>query len=353
MNKIIILLAVLFASCSSGNKPNYEKLDLSGAVDLPYEFIGDTLLTGWGELSFVGDKLVFESEINDKHYHVIDSMGTVLASFGTIGRGPNEFLDSGVRNCSVIPNSNMLSIYSNMLKRMFTYDIDSIIAGGLVPAKVRDSVSLKGVFYGISRAYHASSGNYLYDGTTPPIAPELAPNRFAIVDEKGDMIDTYNGFPYHEDYNTIKQIMFGGFRSISPSGDYMASYGRSGQMLEILNIGDSISVREIKYISEPTLVIEGFKLNNNNENSHVGFCSLYASDDYIFTLYSETLYKDFAHGINPKIVIFDTYGNQKAVFNTHPNATRLIYNEKDGYIYVLVEDIGDGCMMMRHKMPKL
>ncbi len=337
MKSIITILVII--SCSIAYAHDNKKLELSKAKELPYEVLSESLFYGGATITFVNGKLIARAGINSKFFHIYNNNGKLLTSFLNYGRGPGEMLQPTTIGAGA--SLDEIFVYDSFTKTVFLYNMDEILAGKLLPKDTKRGIELREVFYGVNGVYSLGKNLYLYDGTTPPKAPELKPNRFALVDDSGKALNTYSTYPTSDDNSAMKLSLDRGTSSlsISPNKKFFANTGVQAAVLEVFTIEDKKII-----LSGSNVLIAPKRKGKNLSSPKAELYSVSAGDKYIFALYCDYVSsKEYIIAFNTKAEIIDIFKAPSEIMN-------MAYNQKDGYLYMLLEEDDEGTALIRQKI---
>jgi len=344
MKRIILflLLAVVFVaaalSCKNSSDPVYRPLSFKEQVDVDIVKISDSQF--WGgvvKLCKIGNYLVavtYQEDITGVTWlHVFDTAGRKIADYVPYGRGPNELM--AVWSMQEI--GHVLKLYDKTLNKEIQVDFS---ASDKVPAISETSIPprkwmMNLFFVGGNRLIYSVPGLSAKDERLP---------RLLLESPDGEILSECFDSPFeHEDpIIRFRLDSMGAFQSLSPdAGKFAIAYSGAG-VLELYSIGKSIKRESLNYFSPHDLKVLNGKVVQSGDRKR-SFCSLYASDKYVFASYDGSVYdrKD-KRLLFKNIAVFDWKGRALKLLKTSYRIEAVCYSEEEHILYTVnIDESGD------------
>lgn len=171
-------------------------------------------------------------------------------------------------------------------------------------------------------------------------------SRIEILDEEGELISSYDDYPYFKEdeqrwiaYNEAKV-------SVSPDKDKMVIATPWGAIMELFDLsGGSISLNAVRYMLPPEFDSSGNLYMNIGEDMMDCFADVYAADDKVYGAFGgdERLESYFRlpverrGGLYRNVVIFSWNGDGLEKIRTDCQIERLCV-DKEGTVYAVLCD---------------
>ena len=345
MKKIISALCLLLLfGCK--NNPVHEfsftPPVFNDTVKLTRHIINDTLITSdiEGLLSYKNYFILVTTTKDDKKLSILDKKtGAFIKSFVNIGRGPGEVSNS----CSISINQSTGDIILNDGNRrnILKYNIDSVLAGN---SDYYEPISLL-QFEKTLKGIRPCQGGFLLNTGKSALYHD-AP-RFALVDNSGNIITTYNAYPKLKGDKTLNDTSsmihenIGGSSRLSPDGTQLLSITTLGVILETFEISKNrISPIAIQGFYEPEyniVEVDGFHFPQPNEKTTMHIGRIYAGNKYIYLQLYDPNRPLFSNTDKPQIYnqigVFDWKGKSVKLLKTDCDISRFYVDEDNSKIY--------------------
>ena len=294
----VFLLAL--TACGTQSKQELDAVLAHQTVEIKNDYLGKV-----GPLVATADKLYGVDFLLDTCFYCIDPTENTLQRFGTKGQGANEFLYPGSLQ---YVDENTIGIYDGRLRKYTEIDCQSGF-----------NLSMRSPNLGERFSFYAKK---LPDGQYIGIGP-YDDGMFTLFNSSGVAQKCFYEYPYHDvDEKTIKNVLramaYQGTFVSNPSKDKLAFSVSNGEILHFYQWKDDnlqiIRKIENRYPNyKPDEIGGGFSAIMSKENVY-GYISLYATDQYVYALYSgETAKSCLENNKEPdgdQLIIFNWKGEK-------------------------------------------
>lgn len=260
--------------------------------------------------------------------------GDLLGEYASRGFGPNEFIHLG--NISVI--GNKVSLWDTGKSSISSASIEDKNLSDYHHTKIQSDTVLSAAFQVIP----ISSNKFIAAGI-------VKQNRFALLNEKGEVIKTFGQYPQgHDIRNTDSEngFIYQGKIIFNDKEDVLVS---------ACGMGEIISFYKVTERNEPFLIKEyAFehpiyqKTNESNQpvafksDNKMGFIDVKMSSEYCICLYSgEKRTNPYEYG-GDKILLFDWDGNPIKMYSLKNTYTNIAIDQTNNRIILLGTDTNTG-----------
>lgn len=243
----------------------------------------------------------------DKNYSFLNkNNGKIINEWGTVGKGPNEFLTFGTQNCIV---DSTLFFMDNMSHKIVSVSINDIINKRDSIQIVKENIPYSDSFFPLSLCVMKDC--YAFMGC-------YTKTRFGLTNRKMKIIN-HSVFDYPFSTKNIQEMergrIFQGMTFANPDGNKMAIITFASDVLEIYDFYQEMpelaNINKFQYF--PQTKDFGGARYIDSKKSIAGFFDITATNDYIYILSSESTYKDFLtidDHMSNNIGCFDWNGNK-------------------------------------------
>lgn len=320
---ILITILVTLSACSkitdsiSYSAPNFPNSSIANV-----RILNDQILLNRPWNMWIIDSVVILNTQNVDNMRQFQCFsvnnGTLINSFGYIGRGDNELVD--YNRCSINPNEKKLCAIDKTGKKL---EVDlQTISDGVQPIMKVSKMA------GMPSALHLCQlkDKILFMGHINP--------RLAITNLSGtDTLSSYNDFPHitTEIDNDTSAKAYYYFQSSSYALNHNRSKlchtTRNGMILEIFEINhmNNITLKKTRYFY-PTKMKNMIKAADDCVK---GFIQTRATDKYIYALYDDTERKE--QGTFPKLGVFNWNGEEIWQYQLDAKVLDFAIAEDDSY----------------------
>ena len=339
---LFLLLAVVLAAATIGCKNSsdivYRPLFFDEQVDVDVVKISDSQFWG-GVVKFckVDNYLVavtYQEDIKGVTWlHVFDTSGRKIADYIPYGRGPNELV--AVRGIQVV--GHVLKLYDLTLNKEIQVDFsasDGVLS--VSEASIPPRKWMMNLFSVGNNKLIYSAPSHLVESNRPP--------RLLLESPNGVVLSECFDSPFESEDPIIRFRLdsMGAFQSLSPDGSKFAIAYSGAGVLELYSVGKSIKRESLDYFSPHDLKMLNGKVVQSGERRR-SFCSLYASDKYVFASYDGSVYDENKKGLLFKnIAVFDWKGHALKLLKTLYRIEAICYSEDDHILYTVnIDESGD------------
>lgn len=302
------------------------------SVYVKTEVLNDTIYTKLiANIYSYKDYIILFASIDDHLFHFLDkNTGTIVKSFGSIGRGPQEILP--IFQGNVNEEQGVLTSYQQATKEIYVFHLDSVLQN---KKHIIDKISLQKykdmTFYGSRKC----QDGFLLSGGKCIAFPGGA--RFSRFSDQGELIDTYDEYPINSrpasdsinklwDWSNLR-----GASVISPDGKRLAAGTEIGGIMEILRLDDKIKSDTLRGYYKPQFRKQG---NEYVFTEETRFCFYYmtASNNYLYVLSFDSNTFEY---MSTDIQVYDWQGNPVKKYKTDRPLQSICVDEKRGKVYAI------------------
>ena len=168
--------------------------------------------------------------------------------------------------------------------------------------------------------------------------------RFALYNSCGQYINDYNKFPVFSknindetcDY-AARQFCF---TDPNPDLSKFVSLTYIGGIIEVFNVkNDAINKIVEKRYLDPDLRNSKSEVSVLKDNTNIGFCGLYTTDNYIYASYSGLKLGEFKNKfLADYVTVFDWNGEIKKLYRVEGGLLDLAVDETLNRIYIITKN---------------
>lgn len=331
---LFFCISIFLLGCKSEHEISFMPLSMKDTVFLEGKTISDTLVLGATEdMDFYKDYLILIAYSEGKYMHVFDrNTGTYLQSFLPKGRGPHEVVS--MNSIDIDRTTGKILFYDDMGWQLCECEFDSMM---LRPSDYKISKHSSRLYASNGYTYQTQDGSYITGNTIPKGQDGVIKRLAKVKDDK--TVSVYNEFPsvgqaFQE--SMFLAYMNTGMLTVSPDRTKMACGASWGAILEIFDIRDSIRLTTTRYILPPIGERVRNELHPIEGQTIFGFGDLYATEQYIYTIYRGIVYGS-SHKVS-RIAVFDWKGNCVKLYNTEYRLYNLCVDEEVHKIYAVGVD---------------
>lgn len=338
--KLLLLLNTLFFLSCAGEK---ERVGSFSSVEKINDF--DVIFSDSESplgvvpcMDIVGNVLVMEHAMDSCQYSFVDvSEKKMLCRWGSIGEGPNEFIDFGSR---FFLKDSLLVFSSFAKKELNVVSLSDILNPDVVPGVKKEPYP------------------YVRDFRPLKICPmdsiKIAVGSFAegfvgILGQDNEIVGTFGDYPfsYSEVQGIFRGPVFQTLLTTCSSRKRFAVSFLASDIFEIFDASDS-DIRCIytsPFAKIPQIKEKGGRFAMDAEKSSAGLLKMVSSDQYIYFLYSELTYAEVSRRdySSDEVLCFDWDGNKiKKYILPFPVSCICV---GDGFLYGirLIDDVMNVC----------
>ena len=301
-----ILFLSLLTLCLSSSSPfnTSDELLIHKNVNLENEYIG---IPG-PIISFNDGFIGIEYDKSSFPLFQLNKKNTLYAMthFGIRGQGPTDFISAA--NIQYI-NKNIVGVYdrgSNSYKEI------------IISNKNIKSLKFERSYFRVNKINHSK-----YIGLSS------ADGLFHLIDSTGKKKDVFFEYPYKDrnelsQSNSTRAMSYQGMIVTNPQNTKLVYTSNYGEIIHFYNI-DNDQITLIEKIEKDYPVYEKVNLNNSLvskldfKKTLMGYISLTASDNYLYTLYCGKKIEDLIEGMTVNKI-----GNQIRVFDWNGKLIRTL-----------------------------
>jgi len=343
MNRKVLLwvstICIVLSSCSfssaRGQKGFEKVISLSGTnwnISDSLNKVGSMFLTEkW---------LVIKDNNNETFFALygLDNHSTIHR-FGRPGQGPKEVLSS----MPLIVHGDTIDLFDDDREALLRFNINDIIGGEQGVSEVVLKASSVSTF----RCVEFPEGDILvnnglyYEG-----------GRFCLLNYQGEVISYTGEYPQEEpkvDYPFW--VLFPAYQGQmlrQPHGNRFAICTYNAELLEIYECDfkeKNIKRTFMRCNSYPyikTALSNGLPAYVDSEHTTFGYCDMYVTDKYIYTVYSGRKNDKTREALMGNMVqVFDWEGNAICIFELDQDVDFITGNDEVMYAHVVTDDRGD------------
>lgn len=315
---IIIVLLVLLFSCSKKERVSYEPPLFETEEELSVDIINDDYLFRTIYFIDIYDSLliVCDPSINPIIHIFNKNNGTFIASGGGRGKGPGELITP--MSFSFDHNEGQLYVYDVGKNAIVRFGIDGIISK---EDDYYEEIRFNNGQNVINQAFYLKDHHF--------ILRRGEEETFATKDSIFDVVIS-EGPPTMSDLDWRLLLSTHFLTTITPNGDNYILGTTIGGVLYIYSINDKkMTLDAKKYFYDPAFQRKGSILNI--DESIYGFCGLYASNNYIYSIiFGEKAPQDL-----PKSICkFDLKGNPVVRYSVDYPVEEIATDDVDIYMVV-------------------
>lgn len=282
---------------------------------------------------FLYDSILIVQDFGGTHcLNIYDLSGSHLYNYIRRGKGANELIMPF--DITLVESHKQLTIYDVMLKKLFVYDLDSIIMKAQsLPSKI---IAFSSKFFRVIKF------NEQYLGIGP-----LEGGRYFLEDGNENLLGGFLNYPENDLHKNepdhIKAMAYQGFIRKRPLKNEFVFAATNSGVIEICKLkNDRIEKKVNIYSHLPDYVPYnegsgyGAQYTNNNK---FGFRDVYVTLDYIYLLYSGrypikgTKKQDFLYGND--ILLYNWKGEPIQSYRFEEDIMAFTVDEKKQFIYIL------------------
>lgn len=323
---IILLSLTLVSSCSEKKEATYRAPAFNNQVELSVEIINDDFIFMSIDFMDVYDSLliVCDSSIDSMLNIFNKKDGSLIASGGTKGKGPNELI--GPRDYSFDRKERQLYIFDAGRDALLKIDIDSLV---LQKKFLSETVHLKNNHHVVNHNYHLKDSLFISVNGLKEIG---------LVTENNIIDKAIPTTPYP--FTSEEWLYFlAGHNGLKTNhiGNKLVLTTTIGGVMYIYDIDNNkISLNTTKYFYEP--IFERKRAEFNFDESIFGFYDPYLSDRFI---YSVLIGEKNPEHLPQHISKFDYDGNPITRYNVGYPVGVIAVDEEDKYIYMAIYKDGE------------
>lgn len=337
---ILILFIVLFTiSCVKKNKHSTSLTSPEELFESNKLIVGQKLNISSDSIRYVyslttiGDSLLILSDNNDSfHFSLIDLYtDTMVGRFGKIGDGPNEI--SFPTSIQVLPSTKSVGFYVMNQWLYYEHSLEDIIKGQGQPY-----LKLGRFDVNHQRLFKLRDSTFIGVG--------YFKNRFAISNEKGDVIEQMQQYPFEEilgqNTNSLAMAYQGNF-SMSPNGKNLCFATIYSPNLSFIHLDDSKVVKNIDTLySWPPIFVgsEGNVISIDFEKENIlGYQSVATTNDRVYLLYSGKKLSEKEPYQSNVVLVFDWYGKPIIKYKLDKQLSQITVDSKGKVLYGFVDEM--------------
>lgn len=326
---VILAFFSLLISCKESRK-EYDPIDLFSSkkeligeeVQIPNLHIGNP-----GDAISMDSLLIISDMADEKFLHIIDIKNKKsIGKFGRRGRGPGELITPS--SLQRVDEKN-ISLYDPNLKKLFIYNIDSLIEEeDYLPHEMIDFKD-KG---------YKNTKVYLLNGSSLFLSIGLFDDgRYALFDSDGGLIQKKFSFPDDNLKMESEHLpwVYQGNIVIKASYDKFVFNTFDGGILEICEIknNDLIKIKDI-HAFFPRYSASSGEVRMDKDNKR-GFIHTSTGENKIFALYSGKSFEEYGRSFFPgeNILSFDWNGTPLTHYVTENSLKLITFNEMTGELF--------------------
>lgn len=341
---LLSLICLLkFTGCNKLNKKqNYQALNFEKIQVEESKVINNSFLFNFPMQMEKSDSLIFILDRCDsKFFHVFDTTGVHLKSFGNIGNGPGELLNTEMFSLSA--DKKNIYAYDVMRKKIIGYDIAAImndrhyyreisvdydlLPKGSAPMMIMDAISFD------------DDGTFLLVGNQDKL-------RFGFL-RQDRILSAYNEYPDCMDCKNMEELWsvfnYSARWKFSPDRSRFVNATYIGAVLEIFEVNSNfelIPARSLLIYYPEYGISQGAVpvCVTGVENTQFGFVDIALSDQYVFTL----LHRQGDQECPDIISVLNWEGEPVCAYQTDKRMELLTIDEQSNRIYVITEDEESG-----------
>lgn len=349
MRRLFFLICILcFSACSEKESPDktiiVDKLpEVKGIVSEVLEV--PPILLKPRAVCIVDTFLIIAQGLPDSIFSIFTLPDCkYLMSFGTRGRGPNEFIDyySSFTLAPVYNNQSTFAV-GNKTTNIQYYRISDVLQKSITPYKIEE----------LPREIDGFATVGYFDDSVFICAPFRLNMLLAKYNSNNKNLSRFRSYPNvysFEDLNDLRNLYSGALTVKKDKSKFAKSYGNQG-IIEIYNINDSVPVT-ISYKGFPSLE-ENNGLNNDSKRSifskdEMIFCwGICSTNRYIYAkIYNDHYYnisdgKGLIRSYIAEIHVFDWSGKLVARIKPDYFYSHFAVDMNDKYLYALDDNRED------------
>ena len=326
MKKIICVFLIISLSNSCVYKDNYEAPIFNNQESLVVEIINDDFMFRSIDFMCTYDSLLIVCDrFIDPVVHVFNkNSGDLINSIGKMGQGPGELVIP--TNVSFDHKNGRVFIYDTGKDAIISFDINNAISAKMPTIEEIRFNNNQAV---INYSYYLRDSLFILRNGLGEIVLGTKNQTINQVLLNGpESIDPLDWRMFLSSYSLV---------SINPKGNKFILGTTIGGVLYIYSISHSeITLEETKYFFKPVFERKGsiFKF----DNSEFGFCSLYLSDHYI---YSIVFGQKNPTKLPQTICKFDYLGNPVTRYTVEYEVAVVTVDDDEKDIYMAVYKDGE------------
>lgn len=328
---VTTVITVFLFACSPREAVRYEGIEVPVKDELKGELLNTTFLFSFPKEMLIVDSFLIVRDFynQDTCFHIFDKNdGRYLGGFGAKGRGPGEVLFPATLCYN--RDAYQLQTYDPNLKKIVNYNIHEKLSG-------------KNAFFSEMRLNKGP--DFLLDVNSYKNTPIVRSNtdmRFGVMSRDSGIICKYSHYPDIGFDSELNRAVFNYAPrcALRPEQDKMVLMTYIGGIVEIFSLKEGkIIPLNVNYFYKPVFrEVEGIKPKwiAAVEETVVGCDNIYATNDYIYTVYRGEVANDEKVDLR-KIIVFDWEGKPLFRYNLKEGIPQAIAVDEK-YIYCVVSN---------------
>ena len=345
--KILFLVLLSFPFLCGCNQDSNSQIDFAYEKKLKGKEINIDNEIGDPTKLFIDDSIMIILDYY-KEYNLciinIDS-GNIVKRFGKKGNGPNEMQHA--TSISFNKEHNNIEVFDTSNRKLFYYNIDSLLGNKLYSPKVEDFRTLKFTPYHLKSFYKKT---YISTG-------DFENFRFKML-TLNKTVSNFGEYPELSDEKIPKSIyslVFQGNFLVNTDIRSIVSCSYKFPLIEFYSVkeNDQIILEDQYFECEPkveVMLTENFQSVSSMPNNKYGFLDLYGTSKYIYALYSGRMTRNYKEKVyaSDKVLVFDWLGHKVIKFNIDRDINCLAVSEDDQYLYGF--DLSHNISLLEYKL---
>lgn len=345
----IYLLFILFYCCTSkiSIKEQYnENLQFNDTIICTSKILNDSCIFIMPRQMEIFDTIIIilDEFRPDNFFHIYNTQGKLLKSFGNKGRGPGELLT--VSNFHPNKHNNTIAVYNFRKRHIIEYDIQKILHN-VSPFYSEHPIEASTTYP--QEIIKLDSNNYLCCHRLPQL-------RYSIQEGNEEKFQ-YINYPQIEERNiptfTAAILNYAGQYRLSPDHTKFLEVSYIGAIMDLFKIEKNkmipIKTRLIYYPYYKVIDDQNAQITWDDATK-IGFECIYTSNSYIYSLLNgiighELKNPNIQEPYTKNISIFDWEGNPKTLIQTDHMMNALCLDETEQTIYAVAYNKGEHALV--------
>lgn len=336
-------ICVLLAGCWQTEKTRYEPIPLEEAEPLTGTVLCDSIAaTGIVDMQVVGDHIVLAGLHPNHRCWLFDRQGRFLTNFCAAGKGPGEAYV--INTVGRGEREGEIWAYDPQFQKLLVFSVDSLLKGN-TRATGEEPRSETMPMNHVTNLWRVPAGRVALGSNG--VKSTKRPERFVLVDRRGEVIGRYGEVPAGEDTVGMKVAFGVPHVTVSPDGTKLADGSMFGAILETFDLRDGITLRRVAYFVEPDFPHTDDGRITSFEGVTFGFGALASSDRRIYACYNGT---DDPAAMN-HIAVFDWEGRLVKLYETDFRLDALCCDSQTEALYAVGVGESGEFRLVRFELP--